>query len=134
MNAVIAWIILPFAGGLGAVCRWKLDTAVKTFALKRREDHSLAPYLGIIVVNVFGCFLAGFTGVVLASSLPLGLVISTGFLGGFTTFSTAVMDVWTLWKNGKILPGVVLGLGTWGLSLVAALLGIHAAVIMGFGG
>lgn len=106
-------LAISLCGGLGAAGRYSLDTAIKT-ALTRRfsnqEDTAPAEYylpLGIVVVNLSGCFLAGLVvgwsgpGGVLAwnvmlgggAHLPLKDLLAIGFLGGYTTFSTAMWDV-----------------------------------------
>ena len=60
--------------------------------------------LGTMVVNVLGCFLIG-----IFSSLPtdnggvspaVRLLLTTGFCGGFTTFSTFMNEHATLLKGG----------------------------------
>ena len=60
--------------------------------------------LGTMVVNVLGCFLIG-----IFSSLPTGnggvspavrLLLTTGFCGGFTTFSTFMNEHATILKGG----------------------------------
>lgn len=81
--------------------------------------------LGILVVNVIGCFLAGAaTQLVPADLMP---IVSTGFLGGFTTFSTALVDAVTLWADGFRGRSLALALGTWAASWGAALAGIACA-------
>lgn len=55
-------------------------------------------------INVLGCFLIGFTTAWLATMFPsyqaIRLLLITGFLGGFTTFSTYGMDSFKLLKDG----------------------------------
>ncbi|RRD50504.1 hypothetical protein EII12_09380 [Buchananella hordeovulneris] len=132
------------AGAAGAVARWGLEQAVRAGLRRahrsRRGDGSRratraatrlggaadgraplpsAPATqvqpgGTVVVNVVGCLLAGW---VAGASLPpaLHLLLLTGFLGGFTTFSTAVLDLAQLATRQ---PGRALAVG--GLTLAAA--------------
>ena len=82
------FVLLALAGGIGAVGRFLADTAV-TRGVPRRFPW------GILVVNVVGSFLLGFvTGLAQSSvlSLPWLAVVGAGLLGGFTTFSTAMVD------------------------------------------
>ena len=60
--------------------------------------------MAILLVNVAGCFLAGFLATVLASRAPdnvvLQLFLITGLLGGFTTFSAFSLDTLRLASEG----------------------------------
>jgi fluoride exporter len=58
---------------------------------------------GTLLVNVSGSFLAGLVlGAVGARAVPDGLelVVVGGFLGGYTTFSTAMYESLRLWEDG----------------------------------
>ncbi|MBU0483103.1 MAG: fluoride efflux transporter CrcB [Proteobacteria bacterium] len=71
-------------GGIGASCRYGL------FLLVQRIAGSSFP-LGTLAANLLGCFIIGllwslFEGTRLSNEWRL--FIFTGFLGGFTTFST----------------------------------------------
>ena len=111
---------VALAGGVGACARFWLDRGVQR-ALSSWGDPAAAK-LGILFVNVIGCFLAGAaTQLVLGALMP---VVSTGFLGGFTTFSTALLDAVALWGDGFRGRALVLALGTWAASWAAALAGI----------
>lgn len=60
--------------------------------------------LGTFTVNIIGCLIIGFV-----SGLPLGgwfspntkLILTTGFCGGFTTFSTFMSENSSLAKDGN---------------------------------
>ena len=105
-------LFVALAGGVGACARFWLDRGVQR-ALDSWGDPAGAK-LGILVVNVIGCFLAGAaTQLVPAGLMP---IVSTGFLGGFTTFSTGFR-----WRS------LALALGTWAASWGAALAGIACA-------
>lgn len=83
-----------FGGALGAVCRVECGRAVM-------EVMGGVFPLGILAVNMLGSFLLGlFTGAVSRSGrrVPtLTAFVSTGFFGGFTTFSSFALDTVTLW-------------------------------------
>ena len=117
------FLCVALAGGVGACARFWLDRGTQR-ALSAWGDPGGAK-LGILVVNVIGCFLAGAaTQLVSADVMP---IVSTGFLGGFTTFSTALVDAVTLWGDGFRGRALVLALGTWAASWAAALVGIAVA-------
>ncbi len=60
---------------------------------------------GTLIVNVLGSVIMGVLTelFVVRSGLPqeLRLFITTGVLGGFTTFSTFSLDTVTLWERGQ---------------------------------
>lgn len=83
------------------------------------------PY-GTGIINLTGCFGIGFfTG--LASSLPihpnLRLLITTGFIGAYTTFSTYQLDTAKLLEQGSWEVDLLYWIGSAGLGLLALLLG-----------
>lgn len=114
---------VALAGGVGACARFWLDRGVQKM-LDAWGDPAAAK-LGIFIVNVIGCFLAGAaTQLVPGALMP---AVSTGFLGGFTTFSTALLDAVALWGDGFRGRALVLALGTWAASWAAALAGVACA-------
>ena len=122
MNVAV-YAAVALAGGAGACARFWLDRAAQR-GLSAWGDPAAAR-LGILVVNVLGCFLAGVaTQAVPAEIMP---IVSTGFLGGFTTFSTAVVDSVTLWADGFRGRSLALAFGTWASSWAAAVAGIALA-------
>ena len=79
--------LLVLAGGLGAVCRYGLSSWLNSC------DWCGKPW-GILACNLAGCFLIGALSVVLTRhcSAETQLIVVTGFLGAFTTFSTYALD------------------------------------------
>ncbi|GAA2201151.1 CrcB family protein [Sinomonas flava] len=112
-------LLLGTAGGLGAVVRYVLDTA-----LSRRLKGPL-PF-ATILINVTGSLVLGvIAGAVLAGADPaLQAVLGTGFLGGYTTFSTASYQSVSLALSGRWGAAVVNGVGTMALCLAAAFGGL----------
>src|SRR3712207_228955 len=91
---------------------------------------------GTLIVNVVGSFAMGVVVAWLTSragegwSQPLRLFLTTGILGGFTTFSAFSLDAVLLWERGEaglaaayVAASVALSVGGLlaGLSLVRAL-------------
>jgi fluoride exporter len=120
---VIALLVL--AGGLGSAARFVLDGAVRT------RWPSQFPW-GILVVNVLGSLLLGFlTGLVVGGADPRWrLVLGVGFCGGFTTFSTALVDTVRLARDGSVRLAVGNLLGTFVTTVVAAAFGLGLAVLL----
>ena len=101
-------LLLIAAGGLGAVCRFVLDGAV------RSRFGSGFP-IGTLVINISGSLILGLlTGLTLAHLLPdtVRLVVGTGFLGGYTTFSTASFETVRLLQERRVPAALLYGLGT----------------------
>lgn len=85
------------AGGLGAVARFVLDSAVRSRLTTQFP-------VGTLVVNAIGSLLLGIlTAAVLRDGLSASLTLigGTGFLGGFTTFSTACVETVRLVQQGR---------------------------------
>lgn len=91
-------LLVALAGGLGAVTRFLVDRA---FGPGMRR---VGVPIGTVVINITGSFLLGWvTGwwVVHDADEGLRLVLGTGFLGGYTTFSTASVEAARLTVAGE---------------------------------
>lgn len=94
------WFLMALAGGLGAYGRYRTELALKNVLaghalIPVKPDAGVirrtAPAWPIVLINMIGSFVAGLL-VGMASS-EVWLIVGTGFLGGWTTFSTAMVDV-----------------------------------------
>ncbi len=102
------------AGGAGAVLRYLVDLGVARFAGRR------FPW-GILVVNLSGSFALG----LVTSALPdQAFLLGAGLLGGYTTFSTAMLDTVALWRDGERPASALNAIGMLLLGLLAAALGL----------
>lgn len=92
--------------GLGGVLRWLVGLAAY---------RALGPAFpwGTLTVNVVGSFAMGVLAALLAARFPgesARLFLTTGLLGGFTTFSAFSLDAVALWERGAIgLAGAYVG-------------------------
>ena len=115
-------VLIALGGGLGAVGRYGLDLAAQWLwpALTSRFP------LGILLVNILGCFLFG-SSVGAGQTLKLTALVSvTGLLGGFTTFSTFGYDTARLLTSGAGILAVVNALVSVGAGITAVILGLWA--------
>ncbi|WP_182355228.1 fluoride efflux transporter CrcB [Flaviflexus huanghaiensis] len=119
MNPVLfVWVSL--AGGLGASARFVLDGLIRA--------HSDGPTpRATIIINVTGSFLLGLLIGITAGSLLSAsalLIMGTGFLGGYTTFSTASVETVRLIQKREVGPALFSSLGTAILGTGLAALGL----------
>ena len=123
MGWLAGWLPLALAGGAGAACRWSVDTHVNRLraaasaaaSTRRRSGVSQGPRMpwGTVVVNVSACLLMGLlvgwagespdSGSWAATALT---VLGTGFLGGYSTFSTACVEGARLLLAGRWGPAL----------------------------
>ena len=117
------WMLVFVGGGLGAVAR---------HGINRVGLASLGPGFPwwTLAVNVLGSFLigllAGLFGA-METGHNLRLFLTTGFLGGFTTFSAFSLDALTLWERGAVMQAGFYVAGSVIASLIAAFAGLMAS-------
>lgn len=143
----LTWTLLAVAGGLGAVTRFTVDARVGAAVTRRRAAHEPHPGgprgtgargagipLGTIVVNVTACLLLGVvTGWTMAASASTAVasVLGTGFLGGYSTFSTASVESARLLLARRGAATALHALVMASASLVAAVLGLAVGGALG---
>lgn len=93
----ITLLLVTVAGGFGAAARFLLDDLI------RRRVRVAYP-VGTTVINASGSLVLGFVVGVAASVAfvaPWATVIGTGFLGGYTTFSSASVETVRLARDRR---------------------------------
>jgi CrcB protein len=116
----LIFALLSLAGGLGAVCRYTLDGVI------RARTAGTTPW-GTMTINLTGSLVLGLlTGLAAASLLPDSwfAAVGVGFLGGYTTFSTASVETIRILQERRWGSGVAVGLGTLIAAVALAGLGL----------
>jgi fluoride exporter len=101
-------------GAVGAIARFLLDGVVSARA------SSTFPW-GTLVVNLTGAFVLGFVTGKLSGTAQI--LVGTGLLGGYTTFSTWMFESHRLGEDGELRAGVVNLVGSLILGILAVWLG-----------
>lgn len=113
----MTWVALALAGGLGAVLRVLVDGGV----MRRLTERLL---LGTLAVNLTGSFALGLLdGIVLPDDLEL--VVSTGLIGAYTTFSTWMLETQQLASDGRRLQAATYVVVSLAAGLALAWLGLR---------
>ena len=123
----LLFLAIAAAGGVGAVCRFVLDGLLTSLS----EADFPWP---TVLINITGSLLLGLiTGFAVSGLLPEAwrLVLGTGFLGGYTTFSTASVDTVRLLQRRRWAADMVHGLGTLVIAVGAAGLGLGLSLWLG---
>jgi fluoride exporter len=120
-------LAVALAAAAGAVCRHLLDGWLMA------RTRSGFPW-GTLAVNLSGSWALG----LLAGSVALGalpadaaVVLGTGFLGAYTTFSTWMVESLRLIERGAGGAALVNLLGSWAAGTAAAALGWWLALGLG---
>lgn len=119
---MIHLLLVALGGALGAVLRHASNLA----ALRLLGPGFPA---GTLFVNVAGSLAMGlFIGYLAkragGSTNEMRLLVATGFLGGFTTFSAFSLDFATLWRDGAAGLAITYAAASVLLSLLAVFAGL----------
>lgn len=110
-------LIVAFGGSIGAVTRFLFSSRIVQIA-----PLSQFP-LATFTVNMLGCFVAGCLAGILdrwnIASAEIRLLLFTGILGGFTTFSAFGLETLILIRKGNLSTAlaysalsVIIGVGS----------------------
>jgi CrcB protein len=117
------FLLLCLAGGIGAVLRLVVDGLVKA------RTRSAFPW-STAVINVTGSLALGvLTGLVASriADTDVSAVVGTGFLGGYTTFSTASYEAVQLVHQKRYGTAFGYAVGVLAVSVVLAYAGYRWA-------
>ncbi len=115
------YFAIAVGGALGAVGRFFV-----TSTMGRMIGHGF-PW-GTVIVNVAGSFLMGalisFMAIKWSTSAEMRVFLTTGILGGFTTFSAFSLDFATLIERKETVAAIGYAAGSVSLSVLAVFAGL----------
>jgi len=115
------YLAIALGGALGATGRFFV-----TSTIGRMIGHGF-PW-GTVIVNVVGSFIMGalisFMAIKWSTSAEMRAFLTTGILGGFTTFSAFSLDFATLIERKENLAALGYAAGSVGLSILAVFAGL----------
>ncbi len=120
MTGVGIWFWVALAGAAGTVARLVVDGHVLARTAGRLP-------LGTALINLTGAFALG----LIAGAAPghqFSLIVGTGFLGAYTTFSTWMLETVLLGESGREQAAVVNAIGQLVLGLELAGVGFAIGV------
>jgi CrcB protein len=115
-------VLVALGGAIGASGRHLVNLAVL------RLFHPAFPF-ATLTANVVGGLLMGLAAGYFALKYEGGgqglrLFLTTGMLGGFTTFSAYSLDAVVLWERGDVVSAAIYVVGSVVLSIAALALGL----------
>ena len=120
----MGYVIVFLGGGLGAALRHGINLGVA------RWFGTTFP-LATLFINVSGSLvmglIAGYFAFRGSDSQHWRLFLTTGILGGYTTFSTFSLDVAFLYERGEIMQTALYIAGSVALSIFGIFLGLAVA-------
>lgn len=119
MMELTPYLLVGVGSALGGVLRYGLSQYISA-----REEVGGFPW-GILIVNLSGCFVMG-AAFVLLERTPLKLLIMSGILGGFTTFSAFSLISLELFQRGRF----DLAIGYVAASVFGCLLAVWMGVVV----
>ncbi|WP_028390380.1 fluoride efflux transporter FluC [Bacillus cihuensis] len=102
------WLI-GFGGFVGAIVRYLVTIYFSRFFP-----------IGTLFVNITGSFFMGILTAIEWLSIPVSLLVGTGFLGAYTTFSTLNFELLMFKKNRRHVLFVLYIISSYCLGLLSA--------------
>jgi CrcB protein len=117
----MAYLIIFLGGGLGAALRHAVNLAAA------RAFGTAFPY-GTLGINITGSFVMGLVAAYFAfkgdASQHWRLFLTTGILGGYTTFSAFSLDAALLYERGEMGMAALYVLASVAISIVGLFAGL----------
>lgn len=112
--------LVIIGSGLGGACRYIVSQ------LYTHNGYGAKFFLSTFTVNIVGSLLIGIVFALMSKGLvgdKGNLLIVTGFMGGFTTFSSFSLDSLKLLQQGEITTAIFYAFGSLFLGLLFVFIG-----------
>jgi len=117
-------LFIAVAGALGALSRYGLSGVAQ-------KINSIGFPIGTLFVNIIGSFLIGFVMQLGLSTdiIPrsIRVILTVGFLGAFTTFSTFSYETVKLLEDGAW----ILGIGNIAVNVIFGIIAVALGILLG---
>lgn len=127
MHTASLALMVALGGAIGSICRWTIGL-VSNRAL---GDHF--PW-GTVFANLIGCFIIGIAFEIITNRMGdsphVRALVITGFLGGFTTFSSFSLESMNLLQRGEPVLAILNIAASVTVSLAFVFLGFHLAKVL----
>lgn len=118
--SLLSFVLVAVGGAVGSAARYGVALVGLRFGLQFP--------IGTLTANVLGCLIIGFISQIAVKndvlSPEMRLFLAAGFCGGFTTFSTFMLEITSLLEYHKIVTAALYV----GVSAVGGLLAVYAGI------
>ncbi|MCX7771028.1 MAG: fluoride efflux transporter CrcB [Proteobacteria bacterium] len=128
MQKIIPFILVGIGGFFGAIARYGV-------ALYFSKNPTLYFPFATFVVNILGCFLIGFLSYIaiyvkIVQPEYIRYLLSIGFVGAFTTFSTFELEIYNLINDKALLLALIYVLSSIFVGFFAVRVGIYTGKLL----
>jgi len=128
MNTALGYVVVFVGGGVGAATRhWVNRTSLVLFG----PDYPA----GTLIVNVTGSIAMGMLAAWFAfrgetTTAEQRLFLTTGVLGGFTTFSAFALDTRLMWERHDVVAALIYASASVVLSILGLIAGMFTVRVL----
>ena len=128
MNMALGYFVVFVGGGLGAAARHWVNRTALTFI---GPDYPA----GTLIVNITGSMAMGMLAAWFAfrgetTTAGERLFLTTGVLGGFTTFSAFALDTRLMWERHDVVAALIYAGGSVILSILGLIAGMFSIRVL----